>query len=103
MVFVARPGIPLLGNPSKREVTPVHDQQPAQTLGADDADETLRDRIRPIAFAFGARTGVRMISIPSLAKTSSKLADPGRNQHKRPARKQSLVPVRITRFAAGSD
>src|SRR6266550_2829619 len=49
------------------EVASVHDQQPVETLGADGADEALG-----VAFAFGARTGVRIISMPSLLKTVSK-------------------------------
>jgi hypothetical protein len=49
------------------EVAAVEDQQPIEGLGADGADDALRD-----AFAFGARTGVVMIWMPSLAKMASK-------------------------------
>ena len=50
------------------EVASVHDQEPVETLGA----EAVRTKRSAIAFAFGARTGVLMIWMPSLAKTASK-------------------------------
>src|SRR5712691_8615063 len=50
------------------EVLAVEDQQPVDALGADRADEALRESRSP----FGARTGVRTIVICSLRKTSSK-------------------------------
>ena len=49
------------------KVAAVENQQPIQALRADSADEPSA-----IAFAFGARTGVFTIRIPSLRKTSSK-------------------------------
>jgi len=49
------------------EVAAVEDQQPVKTLGAHGPDEALA-----IAFAFGDRTGVFTIRMPSLRKTSSK-------------------------------
>ncbi len=50
------------------EVSAVEDQQPVETLGTHGSDEALS----AIAFAFGARTGVLTIWMPSLRNTSSK-------------------------------
>jgi hypothetical protein len=50
------------------EMSSAEDQDPVETLGAGGADERSA-----MAFAFGARTGVRMISRLSLRKTASKL------------------------------
>jgi hypothetical protein len=49
------------------EVMAVEDQEPVEAFSAGGADEALGDRVR-----LRARTGVLMISMPSLAKTASK-------------------------------
>jgi hypothetical protein len=48
------------------EMAAVKDQEPVEALRVDGANESFS-----IAFAFGARTGVFTIRIPSLRKTSS--------------------------------
>jgi hypothetical protein len=49
------------------EVSSIHDQQPARHSA-----RTVRTKRSAVAFAFGARSGVLMIWMPSLAKTASK-------------------------------
>src|SRR5713226_9015784 len=49
------------------ELSPADDQDPVEAVAADGADQRSAN-----AFACGARNGVRMISTPSLRKTSSK-------------------------------
>jgi hypothetical protein len=49
------------------EMAAVEDQEPVETLRSD-----VRTKRSATAFPFGARTGVRTISIPSLRKTMSK-------------------------------